>query len=267
MATFLRLYGDLVSTELGSLDGDPASGNAGQRFTLTRRKDRINDAMQEFNRLTECFTRSFPIPIVDGTQEIELQAGITPGDYLQLAKQGLELQRVDAAGHLTTYSGPDLQRLEVAVLNAKFPGWRTASKGIPSGWYEREEGGQVFIGFNLPIAVAAGETWTLLVPYVASVPLMVADNDEPFTVGGVVKKVLRPWHQGLVHYAAAKLELLRRDVTASQAQMQAFGGYVADYLQQRRPKGGQTVQFARDYFRERAGRAAFPWQARDPRRD
>lgn len=265
---FSRLYGDLLSTELGSADGDPVSGmTPGQRFTTPRRKDRINDAMQEFNRLTECFTRSFPVPIVDGTQEIDILAGITPGDFLSVAKQGLEVQQVNAGGHLTTYSGPDLERFEIALLNAKFPGWRTASKGVPSAYYTREEGGQYLIGFNVPIAVGAGETWTLLVPYIASVPVMVSDNDEPFTVGGLVKKVLRPWHQGLVHYASAKLELLRRDVTASQAQMQAFSGYVADYLQQRRPKGGQTVQLAREYFRERPARTAFPWQARDPRRD
>lgn len=259
MATFVELYGELLDTELGSADRTA-------RFTTTRRKDRINKAQQEFNRLTECFVRSFAVPLVDNTREYELQAAITNADFLKFAKQGLEVQQLNAAAQLTTYSGPDLPRLEISVLNAKFPGWRTQSKGIPQSWYLREDGGQVLLGFDRPINVGAGETWTALIPYVAQPPNMVNDADEPFAVAGTTKTTLRPWHQGLVHFAAAKLELLRRDFERSQAQMQAFGGYVADYLQTRRPKGGQIVQLVRDYGRESAASSFFPWTSVDPRR-
>jgi hypothetical protein len=60
---------------------------------------------------------------------------------------------------------------------------------------------------------------------------------------------LRPYHQGMVHYAAHQLEKLRRDDQASDRQMQKFMFYVTRYWQAMRRKGGSSLTFARSYFR------------------
>jgi len=182
-----------------------------------------------------------------------------------LAKQGVEVKRVTSS---TTYYyvGDDFPRKDIDLLNRETPGWRTEPKGIPTRYYLREDGGTTLLGLVPAPSVAAGETWTLTVPYVANVPDMSADADQPFTASSNAKITLRPWHQGLVHYAAAKLELLRKNTDGEASQMQKFGGYVADYLQRQRPKGGRHVSFARKYYRERPGGSFAPWQTQDPRR-
>jgi len=81
---------------------------------------------------------------------------------------------------------------------------------------------------------------------------MTDDAHEPFSVvaGTSPLKVLRPWHQALVHYAAALLEPLRKNYAGEQRQRQLFAAQVADYLQRQRPKGGQTVKLSRHYYRD-----------------
>lgn len=257
--TFLQLYGDALDTELGSADRS-------ETFTVAKRKLYINNAQGEFNRLTECFTREKnDIAITDGVAEYDLEAVITAFDYQWIAKQGIEIKRVTST--TTYYYGGDLlPRVDIDQLNRTNPGWRSAPNGIPTSYYLREDGGSVYLGFTPAPTVVVGETWTLTVPYVANVPDMVGDSDQPFTLSGNAKIALRAWHQGLVHYAAAKLELLRMNAQGEGVQMQKFGGYLADYLQKRRVKGGTHVLFARNYNTERPSRASAGWQHQDPRR-
>lgn len=256
MATFVELYGDRLDRELGSDDRT-------ELFTTTRRQAAINEAQGEFVRLTEALTRQVAIPLTDGTAEYDLESVITAGDYLWLAKDAVELKRVDASGTTRYLSGEDLPRRDVAWLNRYEPGWRTAPTGTPRAYYLREDGGQLFLGFSPAPKIATGETAEAWVRYVALPGTMSADSDEPFTVAGDVKRLLRPWHQALVHYAASKLELLRKDREASQAQLRLFSAYVTDYLQKQRRPGGTHVTLLRDYFREAARASAVRL---DPRR-
>lgn len=241
--TFLTLFGDHLDRELGSDDRT-------QLFTTARRKAAINEAQREFVRLTECLIRQATVTLADADQEKDLESVITAGDFWWLAKQGVEVKRTDAASKNTYIAGDDFPRRDIQFLNIHEPGWRNASKGTPKAWYLREDGGSVFIGFYPAIEIKAGESAVITVPYVAKPAEMSGDNDEPFTVGGNIKKMLEPWTYALVHYAAAVLERLRKDSARSERQMQAFGGYVADYLQRQRRKGGEMVTFARNYRAE-----------------
>src|SRR5581483_12332865 len=85
---------------------------------------------------------------------------------------------------------------------------------------------------------------------------MTNDNEGPFVVAGNAKRALWPWHQAPVHYAAAQLEKLRKNMEGVQIQMQMFAGFVADYLQKHRQKGGTQVGYVRDY---RAGARRKGW--------
>lgn len=260
MATFVNLYGRLLDRELGSADRT-------ELFTTAERKAAINEAQGEFNRLTECFIRqNAAIALTDGTQEYDLEAVITAADYLWIAAQGVEIKRVTPTSTYYYVGESLLPRRDIEWLNRMDPGWRTAPNGIPTSHYLREDGGSVSIGFSPTPSIAVGETWTLIVPYVATIPDMSADSDEPFTLAGNAKISLRAWHQGLVHYAAAKLELMRKNVQGEAQQMQKFAGYVADYLQRHRVKGGRHVLLGRRYYQERASRGFVPIFAQDPRR-
>jgi hypothetical protein len=71
--------------------------------------------------------------------------------------------------------------------------------------------------------IGSGETAAITVPYVAIPPGMTADAEEPFSLtGSDPKTLLRPWHQALVHYAAALLEPLRKNFVGEQRQRQLF---------------------------------------------
>ena len=158
-------------------------------------------------------------------------------------------------------SGDDFPYVEYAALNREEPGWKQAVKVVyPDGWYLREDGGHVYLGLKTPPLVAVGTSSALSVPYVAAPADLSADADEPFTQGTDVKKSLRPWHQALVHYAAALLEPLRKNYQGEQRQRTLFAGHVADYLQRKRPKGGGVIAQAKNYYRDaRAGRLTGVW--------
>ncbi len=256
---FSELYGSALTLELGSSDTT-------ELFTTVLRKSAINTAQNEFNRLTECFTKRIStISVTDGVAEYDLEAVISAADYQWIAKDGIEIAIVTSSS--TTYlSGPTLQRRDIDWLNRSRPGWRTETAGRPDSYYLRQDGGALNLGMVSTPDVLAGETWTLWVTYVANVPAMSADADLPFTASSNALKALIPWHQALVHYAAAKLELLRKNTDGETIQMQKFGGYVADYLQRQRIKGGTHVQFARNYNQERAVRGFVDPRTMDPRR-
>jgi hypothetical protein len=252
--TFLELYGTRIDTLIGSVDRT-------QRFTTERRKIAINDAQREFNRLTECFQRQTTITLTDEVGEYDLEAVITAADYLWLSKQGPEIKKTDASANVLYYSGDDFQRCDLPKLNREEPGWRNASAGTPYRWYLRDDGGRVYFGLYPAPDVQAGETWEAIIPYVAQPADMSADGDVPFTASTNAKTSLAAWHQGLAHYGAAQMELLRKNTTGYQEQMQLFGGYVADYTSKQRPRGGQRVTLARNYFRRGPSRIQM-----DPRR-
>lgn len=241
--TFTQLYGDALHIELGSED-------TSSLFTTVRRKKAINDAQVEFAKQTECFRKSATITMVDETREYDLESVITADDYYGIAKDGAEYVYTDADGNVTYQSGFDFPRRDLDVLNVENPGWRNAdSTTLPASWYLRESAGKVYFGLSEPSDVTAPATATVTLPYLALPPDMTGDTDEPYslTAGSDPKRSLRPWHQALVHYAAALLEPLRKNFAAEQRQRSLFAGFVADYLQRHRPRNGTRIQLARDY--------------------
>lgn len=243
MSQFSALYGILLDRELGTDDTT--------LFTTVRRKAAVNDATVEFARQTKCYVRTATIALSDGTSEYDLEAGITAGDFVELAKEQPRIEWTDTGGTVTTIAGDEFKRSDVSVLNRTDPGWQDAADATPSKWYLRDDGGKVYFGLYPPPEVAAGETWNLKVPYVAVPPTMTLDTHEPFEEVADIKISLREWHQGIVHFAASFLEKFRRDKVASLEQKQLALEYVADYLKSRRPKSRQ-VQFARNYRGERS---------------
>lgn len=249
--TFLQGYGVLLDRELGSVDT--------ALFTVARRKDALNEAQREFVRLTSCLTRDVTItPLSDtasGPLEIDLDSAavISATDFLALAPQGIALKKV--SGTTTTYyTGDDLPRRDVVWLDRYSPGWRTSTPGTPTAHYIREDGGTVLLGFTPAIDVVGSDEWSAIVPYVCYPSDMSADADEPFTVVTNAKRTLRTSHQGLVHFAAARMEELRKNYAAVDRQMKLFNSYVDDYLRRQRRPGGTHVVMARDYFGEVSSR-------------
>lgn len=254
--TFVDIYGDYLDRELGTTDRSAS-------FKTATRKTVSNEGMREFNRLTNCFVKQVSIALTDNVSEYDLESVITAADFLRLSKQGVEVKKVDASGNITYYSGDQLPRRDIPWLNRFQPGWRTATKGQPLSYYLREDGGSEYFGLYPGPSIAAGETHTGIIPYVALPPDMSADADVPFTVSGNAKTSLTDWHKAIVHFAAAQLEkYVRKNQQGYSDQMQLFGGYVSDYLQQQHPKGGQQVSFARTYYRQRGGIQ----RVQDPRR-
>jgi len=253
MATFLQLQGELLSRELGSDDTTVL-------FTSTRRESAINAAQLEFVKQTECYTKELSITLANGTQEYDLDSdAVLGGDFLWIASQGIEHSFTDSSANVTYTAGEDFPRVDIETLNEQTPGWRnTSSSNRPQSYYIREAGGNVYLGLYPKPLIGAGESAAVRVPYVAVPPDMSQASHEPFsiTAGGNVKQTLRPWHQALVHYAAALLEPLRKNYAGEQRQRQLFAAYVADYLQRHRPKGGHVVKLSRRYYAEaRKGRS------------
>lgn len=262
MATFGQLWGDRLDRELGSADRSSL-------FTEARRKAAVNEAQLEFAKQTECYQRIATITVAHNTPRYDLDAAgiISAEDFLCIASQGAEHAFTDVNGAVTYAAGKDFPRKDPAQLNEEDPGWRNTSvtTNIPSSYGIEEDGGSVFL-FLVPIPkIGAGESAKVNLPYVASPPDMTADSHEPFSVtpGSTPNKTLRPWHQALVHYAAALLEPLRKHEAGRKTQLGLFAAQVADYLQKKRPKGGQTVRLARDYYREARGHRIFA-RAVDP---
>lgn len=253
--TFLELYGDYLDRELGTVDQTIA-------FTTVRRKAVVNEGQREFNRLTECFTREATIALSDNVAEYDLEAAVSAGDFLRISKQGVEVKKLDAASMATYYAGDEFPRHDIPWLNRYQPGWRTATKGNPISHYYRQEGGREYFGLYPAVSVAAGETWTATIPYVALPADMVLDADVPFTASSNAKLTLRDWHKAIVHFAAGQLEkFVRKNQQGYLDQMQLFGGYISDYLAKQHPKGGQRVTYGRTYYG--GGHAA---RVQDPRR-
>lgn len=243
---FLQLYGEGLDRELGSADSD-------QLFTTVRRKAAVNSAQLEFNKQTECFVRQGILTMVDDTANYDLETSgvISAQDFLWIAAQGAEYVYQNAAAQTTYLADKNFPRVDVPVLNREYPGWRLATKtSLPSSYHLFDDGGIQYFGLYPPPAVAVGESGRVFLPYVAKPVDMVGDSDEPYSVSTNPLSAIVPWHQALVHYAAALLEPLRKGYQAEQRQRGLFAGLVADYLQRQRPKGGQSIVAGRNYYRE-----------------
>lgn len=257
MTAFSSLYERLLTQELGSEDST-------RLFTTERRKAAVNDGIQEFADLTECFVRVSSVTWAGGTLEMDLNStGTIPlGDFVRLAaKQSIEVHYTDASSNRTILAvGEDIQIKDVAWLNRYEPGWRlstvaSSAMQLPRYCYERVDGSARYLGFTPPISTGSSASVLVLIPYVAKPPVLTSDTSEPYAG----RTDLRPFHRAAVNYAAHQLEKLRRDGAASQGQLQTFLSWVTRWIHARRTKGGTTLTYARRYFHGET-------QGEDPRR-
>jgi hypothetical protein len=250
---FLDLYGAALDTELGTADRS-------QAFTTTKRKDAVNAAQLRFVALTDCLKRYATISITDAVGEYDLEAAIS--DYIRL--QGDPSIKIVNGSNTTWIQGHDaFPPRDPEELDAFEPGWRAAPDGRPSFWYLRDNGGQALLGVNPAPDIAAGETWSWLVPYTPRPVNMSADGDQPFTTTGSAPRRLETYHQALAHYAASLLEPLRKNYAAVTRQQNIFSGYVAQYLQNVTLSGRDQIGLMRDYMGEGITSGM---RATDPRR-
>ena len=244
---FSELYSSALDHELGTDDST-------RLFLTARRQRAINRGHFEFCDLTECAIRQSTITCSNGVSEYNLLStvNVRSGDFLRVAKQGIEYHLLSSGTTKSTVivAGDDLPRREIPWLNQYDLGWRRSTGGTPSAYYERRDGGSYFLGLVPPTRIGSSETAQVILPYVAKPSSMTADTNTPFTFSSVVREDLEPYHQALVHYAAAQLEKLRRDAEASQYQMQQFVGYIERYTRTQEPIGGWQVRMGRNYFNE-----------------
>lgn len=257
MTAFSSLYTGRLDRELGTDDST-------ELFTTARRKSAVNEAIQEFAKLTDCFQRRSTVAITGGTAEYDVNSTsvISGGDFSRFSKEQVEFRYTDAAGDVTILSGDELVRRDVEWLNRYQPSWAddtTASsvQQLPIAYYERFDNGARYLGFYPKPCTGSSASAVAIVPYIAQPPVLTSDTSEPYAG----RNDLRPYHQGLVHYAAYQLEKLRRDDAASDRQLQRFMGYVQQFLQDMRKRGGVGLTFVRSYFGSRSA-----VNGEDPRR-
>jgi hypothetical protein len=247
---FSDLYGTDMDTELGTADRT-------QRFTTTLRKRYVNEAQRWFNEQTGCYIKRVAIAISDGTQEYDLEASgvISAQDYIRPSKTSASLKRVGSS--TTEYTeGPELPFKSEERLNQERPNWRAESAAVPDCWSLRADGGSTYLVLVPAPDVPAAETWTLLWPYVAQPEAMTDDSHEPYG-NASPRTVLRPYHRGILHYAAAQLEKLRKNYEAVERQLKMAAGYVAKFnTDQALPRGTQ-IRMRTDYRRRLLAREPY----------
>lgn len=258
--TFLQLYGTKLDRELGSPDRT-------QRFTTALRKEYINEGQRKFNEQTGCFVRRASIALTDGVAEYDLESSsvITADDYLRPSKTSASLRRYDGAGSANTdyayTEGPDLPFKTEEELNQTRPGWRGEPDGMPDCWTFRADGGSNYLVLVPAPDVPTAETWTLYWPYIAQPADMSADGDIPYSVSSNARTTLVPYHEGILHYAAAQLEKLRKNWEGVERQMKLFAAIVAKYTADQAPPRGSTIRLRTDYrTRLRATRPVDPFR-------
>lgn len=249
--TFLELYGSRLDDAIGTADRT-------QRFTTVKRKQYVNDGQRKFNEETSCYVKRASIALSDSTAEYDLESAgvLSAADYLWPSETTASLKRV---GTTTLYTeGPELPFVREETLNQVRPNWRAESAATPECWTLREEGSSVYAVLVPAPDVPAGETWTLLLPYVAQPASMTDDTHEPYG-NATPKKTLRPFHDALLFYAAAQCELLRKDIAKHDYWMKRFAGEIVRYQGKQPPKTGQPIRLARNYRRAlRNGRPLDP---------
>lgn len=251
---FSQLYGAQLDIELGSADRT-------QLFTTARRKQAVNDAMHNWERMTSCTPVYGSMPLVSGTAEYDLLQ--TFPNYFSLQERAEPaVKKVDPSGNVSWIQGDSLPRREPVWLDREDPGWRADPSGTPSAWFLRDDAGTTAVGLDPAPSIPAGWTYSLLVPYLATADDLTNDGDSPFAVNGKSFARLVPYHQALVHYAAGLLEPLRKNYTGAQRQMGIYAGYIAQYLSKTRKDGSDQVTYARNHLRD----ATHPRHAVDPHR-
>ena len=242
---FETLYSDLLDYELGTND-------SAVLFTTVRRKAAINEGLREFADLTECWVRESTITCSNAVPTYSLTSTLTfPGtDFVRLTADGPTFRYTDSSSNVTYAHGEGFPRRDEVWLNSEEAGWRSSTGAqTPSAWYLTAQDGSLSLGLYPPPTVSSGSSAVLLLPYVARPSSLVSTAAVPFTgTDGVTRLDLRPYHQAFVHYAAHKLELLRKDREASDRQMQKFLGYVQRFVQQKRDPSGKTIRPLRNYF-------------------
>ena len=258
MTLFSSLYGGRLDRELGTDDST-------NLFTTARRKAAVNEGIEQFAELTECWQRTSSISIVSGTAEYDLSTSIAAGDFLRFSKEQVQFRYTDTAVNVQVFAGDELLRRDVEWLNRYRPGWQVSTLAstayqMPSVFYQRNDGARTLLGFNpSPCLGSSNQTADALVPYVARPVPLTSDTQEPYQGNGDLKV----WHQAVVHYAASQLEKLRRDTQASQTQFQQFMIWVQRFQISSRIKNGLGLTMGRNYFQTSSRR---PWLSQDPRR-
>lgn len=245
--TFLQLYGTKLDRELGSADRT-------SRFTTALRKEYVNEGQQKFNELTGCFVKRAEIALTDGTAAYDVEASsvITADDYLRPSTTSASLRKYDGSGSANTdyayVEGPDLPFVAEEELHQTRPGWRAESAGEPTCWTLRSDGGSTSVVLVPAPDVPAAETWTLDWPYVAKPADLTADADIPYSVSGNPRTTLVPYHEGILYYAAAQTELLRKNYEQHQWQMTRFAAVVAQYRADQAPPRGTRMRLRTNWF-------------------
>lgn len=241
MATFASLYGTLLDYELGASD-------SAVLFLSAKRKAAVNEGLRQFSDLTECWVKTSTITCSNAVGEYNLLStvNVPGGDFLRLSKQGPTFRHRDASSNWTYQAGDDFPRRDIPWLDAHASGWQDSTGGTPEAYYERDDGAARYVGLYPPPAISTSEAANLLVPYVAQPSSLTADTHVPWSG----RTDLEPYHQALVHFAAHRLEKLRKDKQASESQLAAFMAYVQRFILARRPKHGRTIRPARAYFSE-----------------
>lgn len=239
MATFLQLYGTKLDRELGSSDRV-------QLFTVALRKEYVNEGQQKFNEQTGCYTRRATLALSDETSEYDLESSgvLSAEDYLWPSKVGASIKRtVTASGVVSYVEGDDFQFITEDELNDDLPSWRAHTAGVPSHWFLRADAGVYNVGLYVAPDIPATETWQLLWPYVAKPADMSADGDIAFAG----RLALAPYHDAVLHYAAAQCEKLRKNWDGVERQMKMFAAHVAKYKADQAPPRGTQMRFRTNY--------------------
>lgn len=255
MTAFSSLY-------TGRLDRELHTDDSTVLFTTARRKGAVNEGLEHFADITECWTKQSTVSITAGTAEYDLHSSLViPGeDFLRFHKEQVQFRYTDASSNVTVLAGDDLPRRDVEWLNRFEPAWQTSTAStvmqLPQVTYNRTAGGANYLGFWPTPGLGSSASAIAIVPYIARPVPLTSDTSQPFTdTNGVTRRDLVTFHQAAVHYAAAQLEKLRADMDASNAQMQMFLSFVTRYLGSKRVKGGRTVTFVKNYWQTR-GREA-----------
>jgi hypothetical protein len=260
MAQFSQLWGDDLTTELGTNDTSVL-------FTDARRKHAINQGYRQFADLTECFLKRSTVTVSSSAQEFNLNSSAVmagSSGFLRMASEGPAYVKTDTAGNQQIYAGESFPQRAIPFLDATDEGWRsTSTPSDPSGWYLRNDNGQLLFGLDCPADVSTSETAELVIPFVVNPSSMTSDTQIPFSVSTNYRRDLSPYHQGLVHFGAHYLEKLRRDDERAEYQLKMAMSYVERYAQQHRKKGPNNVRAAKNYFtramRRGEGGIPAPW--------
>jgi hypothetical protein len=246
MATFGTLYQDALDYELGNNDSSVL-------FLTAKRKAAINEGYRQFSDLTECWTKESTFSCSHAIGEYNLHSSVNvPGsDFVRLSPQGPTYQFRDASSNWTYTAGEDLPRRDIVWLDAHEPGWRESTGADPTAYYLRGDGSGLYFGLTPPPEISSSELGNVRLPYVARPSSLTQTTAVPWPG----RLDLEPYHQALVHYAASKMEKLRKDPQASESQLAAFLGYVQRYLGAVRPRGGRFVRMGRSYFSGTRGSA------------